>query len=128
VQPAKTLTPDSLKTTRLALGLSRKELAERIGVDYLTVRRWEQPGVVIPRMAEVAFTAVMIVRREELEMMTMEEATEFARKHGMKVEEFEGLQGLSMLRVTYPSGEAKELVAELPATPRIIVDMTCNLL
>lgn len=61
-----TLTPSTLAAAREAMHLSRHSLAERLGVDYQTARRWEQPGVRIPAMAEVALRTVQRERAEEL--------------------------------------------------------------
>ena len=54
---------------------------------------------------------------------TLEAAIEFARKHGMTVEDV----GDRRLKVTYPSGEHRVLDRDNSDTPHIITDMTCNL-
>jgi len=36
------MTPAEIRTIRLALGLSRRQLAERLGVEPPTIRNWEQ--------------------------------------------------------------------------------------
>jgi len=59
MKPAEVLTPESLITARIELGLSRVALAERMGVDYLSVRRWELPATVITRLVELAFITVV---------------------------------------------------------------------
>lgn len=56
---AEVLTPEALITARIELGLSRVALAERMGVDYLSVRRWELPETVITRLVELAFITVV---------------------------------------------------------------------
>ena len=63
---SETLTPERLTATRETMGLSRESMADRIGVDYQTVRRWETPGVRIPMVAEVALRTVQKERAEEL--------------------------------------------------------------
>jgi hypothetical protein len=50
-------------------------------------------------------------------------AIEFARKHGMVVEEV----GDGRLRVAYPSGESRVLERDDAKAPHIIIYMTCNL-
>lgn len=39
------MTPDALRTRRLALGLTQNALALRLGVSQSTVLRWEAGGV-----------------------------------------------------------------------------------
>ena len=63
---SETLTPARLTATREVMGLSRDAMADRIGVDYQTIRRWETPGVRIPMVAEVALRTVQKERAEEL--------------------------------------------------------------
>ena len=55
---------------------------------------------------------------------TINAAIEFARKHGMVVEEV----GDRRLRVAYPSGEHQVLNRDNIETPRIITNMTCRML
>lgn len=57
---------------------------------------------------------------------TLDEAIAFARKHGMKVEEMSPHRYI--LKVTYPSGEFREIHRDDPSAAQQIVDMTCNLL
>ena len=38
------MTPDELKSLRAAAGLTQRDVAERLGVNRLTVARWEQGG------------------------------------------------------------------------------------
>ena len=50
------MTPREFRDTRLALGLSTEQLAERLGVDPRTIRRWQDgrqsvPGPVTMAMA-----------------------------------------------------------------------------
>lgn len=61
------MTNDEWTAARVAMRLSRHSLAARIGTNYQTARRWEQPGVRIPAMAEVALRTVQRERAAELE-------------------------------------------------------------
>lgn len=77
MKPAKVITPASLAETREAMGLSRAELADLMGVSYLSVRLWEQPGTTITRVVELAFYAVLqelIARRAAKEAGDGEDA------------------------------------------------------
>lgn len=54
------MTPADLRARRLALGLSQKRLAERLGVPEVTVWRWERGDFAIahPRILELALDAL----------------------------------------------------------------------
>lgn len=54
---------------------------------------------------------------------TLNDAIEFARKHGMTIDEV----GDRRLKVMYPSGEFRIMSRDCSDTPRIIADMACNL-
>ncbi len=45
------MTPDALKTTRAALGLTQAQLAKQLGVTVSTVAKWEQAVHPIPPLA-----------------------------------------------------------------------------
>lgn len=77
MKPAKVLTPASLAETREAMGLSRVELAELMGVSRSSIRHWERPGSIITRVVELAFYAVLqelIARRAAGEAQDGEDA------------------------------------------------------
>lgn len=48
------MTPDELRTTRARLGLSLTGLAEALGVDRMTVWRWEQGRFALPTWLPLA--------------------------------------------------------------------------
>jgi DNA-binding XRE family transcriptional regulator len=48
------MTPSDLRTARNSLGLSQVEMAERLGVDVMTVSRWERGQREIPLTAALA--------------------------------------------------------------------------
>lgn len=48
----------TFKQARLAKGYSQAELARALEVDVMTISRWERRVIPIPRMAELALTAL----------------------------------------------------------------------
>jgi transcriptional regulator with XRE-family HTH domain len=60
-----TLTAGKFKQIRIALALSRAELAERMGLSPLTIRKYEAAGNV-PLIAELALWTIRTRRAEEL--------------------------------------------------------------
>jgi DNA-binding transcriptional regulator YiaG len=48
----------SFKKMRLAKGYSQSQLAREIDVNVQTISRWERGAVEIPRMAELALSAL----------------------------------------------------------------------
>jgi DNA-binding transcriptional regulator YiaG len=48
----------NFKKMRLAKGYSQSELARELDVAVMTVSRWERGAVPIPRMAELALSAL----------------------------------------------------------------------
>ena len=48
----------TFKNARLAKGYSQAELAREFGVDVTTISRWERRVMPIPRMAELALSAL----------------------------------------------------------------------
>ena len=59
------LTAGKFKQIRIALALSRAELAERMGLSPLTIRKYEAAGNV-PLIAELALWTIRTRRAEEL--------------------------------------------------------------
>lgn len=60
--PAKP-TPAYIKALREALGLTQTQLGERVGVDKMTVARWEW-GLLSPRRGSAALKKLEALRRE----------------------------------------------------------------
>jgi hypothetical protein len=58
------LTPEEIRTNRAALGLSRPELAVRLGVEEDLVRRWEEnstlPSRVMDRSLRLCFATLQV--------------------------------------------------------------------
>ncbi|HEX8473220.1 MAG TPA: helix-turn-helix transcriptional regulator [Pyrinomonadaceae bacterium] len=54
----RTITMHELRTRRVALGLSQAKLAERLGVDTMTVSRWERGVRSIPTYIALALEAI----------------------------------------------------------------------
>jgi DNA-binding transcriptional regulator YiaG len=48
------MTPDDLRNRRIALNLSRHQLAEILGISKSTVAHWEQGVQAIPRYLDLA--------------------------------------------------------------------------
>ena len=49
---ASLLSPERIRDNRLALGLSRRELADRVGVEENLVRRWEENATLHSRVVD----------------------------------------------------------------------------
>ncbi len=55
----------NFKKARLAKGYSQSELARELGVDVMTVSRWERRVILIPCMAELALAALKPNRKRK---------------------------------------------------------------
>jgi transcriptional regulator with XRE-family HTH domain len=53
------------KKVRLAKGYSQSELACEFGVDVMTISRWERQVIAIPRLAELALSALKTKRKRK---------------------------------------------------------------
>lgn len=54
------MTPQELKTKRLALGLTQQQLADKIGYTVRQVNKYEAGRVNIPRVVELAINSLGI--------------------------------------------------------------------
>lgn len=52
------MTENGFKRQRKTKGYSQSELARELGVNVITVSRWERGAVKIPRMAELALSSL----------------------------------------------------------------------
>jgi DNA-binding transcriptional regulator YiaG len=57
-KPPRVLTADEVRAEREQRGLSQAEFADRLGVDVMTVSRWERGARTPPAMLEVALRAM----------------------------------------------------------------------
>ena len=53
------MTPREFRDHRLALGLSTEQLAERLGVDPRTIRRWQDGSQPVPGPATMAMALLL---------------------------------------------------------------------
>jgi transcriptional regulator with XRE-family HTH domain len=57
------MTPIQLRTARRSLGLSQSGLAERLGVDVMTISRWERGASSIPPYLGLAIESLSRQRK-----------------------------------------------------------------
>jgi len=55
----------TFKKARVAKGYSQSQLARELGVDVMTISRWERRVIRIPRMAELALAALKPKQKEK---------------------------------------------------------------
>ena len=60
-----TMTTKGFKKMRLKKGYSQSQLAQELGVNVITVSRWEREAVAIPRMAELSLEALKPRRKRK---------------------------------------------------------------
>ena len=60
--------PISLKDRRLALGLSRRKLAALMGLNYMTIWRWESYGPSMPILYDLALAQIEQTRKPRLSL------------------------------------------------------------
>jgi DNA-binding transcriptional regulator YiaG len=64
-----TLPEISMKTLRVASGLTQEDLAQQLGVSVSTVQKWEQ-GLSIPRMTPADMAKLVTVLKTDLATLT----------------------------------------------------------
>ena len=57
------VTPSKLKRIRIKVGLSRSDLAERLGVNRSTIFRWETGKIIMPKAAQ-RWTQIVLEKAE----------------------------------------------------------------
>ena len=64
-----TLPEISMKTLRVASGLTQEELAQQLGVSVSTVQKWEQ-NISVPRMTPADMAKLVTVLKTDLATLT----------------------------------------------------------
>lgn len=109
---------DALRDVRLVAGLSRAQLAERVGVSEATVKAWET-GVRAPRAAvQVRLARVLGLDFEDLEVAGPEDAEDLRR-----LRESLGLtraEAAARLGIDPSALKRVEAGAELPPDPKVM--------